>query len=106
MLYTTVEISHLRLLQRSSIKCLYCQCIFRLELSRISDFRHVPRDLLRLCPREEFDSPVARLGFETRRRSRHPLRLVHHLGCAKRIAIFRGYGEYSYDDADVKSAED
>ncbi|KAL2357217.1 hypothetical protein BJ546DRAFT_434551 [Cryomyces antarcticus] len=77
-----------------------------LELSRIFDFRHVPRDLLRLCTREEFDSPVARLGSETRQRSRHPLRLVHHLGCAKRIAIFRGYGEYCYDDADVKIAEE
>lgn len=47
-----------------------------LVLSDLFNFRQPIRDLGRLCAREGFQSPVARLISETGRRSRHPVFIV------------------------------
>ncbi|KAH7084264.1 ribonuclease III domain-containing protein [Paraphoma chrysanthemicola] len=47
-----------------------------LDISTMFDFRMPTRDLSRLCAREGFDSPVARLISETGRLSRHPVFVV------------------------------
>ncbi|CAN9348901.1 unnamed protein product [Alternaria alternata] len=47
-----------------------------LDISTIFDFRMPTRDLSRLCAREGFEAPVARLISETGRLSRHPVFVV------------------------------
>ncbi|KAH6629533.1 ribonuclease III domain-containing protein [Boeremia exigua] len=47
-----------------------------LDLSTLFDFRTPTHDLSRLCAREGFESPVARLISETGRLSRHPVFVV------------------------------
>ena len=47
-----------------------------LDLSKLFDFRTPTRDLSRLCAREGFEAPVARLISETGRLSRHPVFVV------------------------------
>ncbi|OAL47552.1 ribonuclease III [Pyrenochaeta sp. DS3sAY3a] len=47
-----------------------------LDISTLFDFRTPTRDLSRLCAREGFESPVARLISETGRLSRHPVFIV------------------------------
>ncbi|KAL1607982.1 54S ribosomal protein L3 mitochondrial [Paraconiothyrium brasiliense] len=47
-----------------------------LDLSEMFDFRTPTRDLSRLCAREGFEAPVARLISETGRLSRHPVFVV------------------------------
>jgi dsRNA-specific ribonuclease len=47
-----------------------------LDVSTLFDFRTPTRDLSRLCAREGFQSPVARLISETGRLSRHPVFVV------------------------------
>jgi dsRNA-specific ribonuclease len=47
-----------------------------LDVSTLFDFRTPTRDLSRLCAREGFDSPVARIISETGRLSRHPVFVV------------------------------
>jgi dsRNA-specific ribonuclease len=47
-----------------------------LNLSQLFDFRYPTRDLSRLCLREGFEAPVARLISETGRESAHPVFLV------------------------------
>lgn len=47
-----------------------------LDLSTLFTFTQPTRDLSRLCAREGFDSPVARLESETGRLSRHPVFVV------------------------------
>ncbi|KAF2279295.1 ribonuclease III [Westerdykella ornata] len=47
-----------------------------LDLSTLFDFRTPTRDLSRLCAREGFEPPVARLISETGRASRHPVFVV------------------------------
>jgi dsRNA-specific ribonuclease len=47
-----------------------------LDVSTLFDFRTPTRDLSRLCAREGFESPVARLISETGRLSRHPVFVV------------------------------
>ncbi|KAI9794727.1 MAG: hypothetical protein M1833_007384 [Piccolia ochrophora] len=47
-----------------------------LSLSSLFSFRQPTRDLSRLCAREGFDAPVARLISETGRLSRHPVFVV------------------------------
>lgn len=47
-----------------------------LDLSTLFDFRTPTRDLSRLCAREGFEAPVARLISETGRLSRHPVFVV------------------------------
>lgn len=47
-----------------------------LDLSEMFDFRTPTRDLSKLCAREGFEAPVARLISETGRLSRHPVFVV------------------------------
>jgi dsRNA-specific ribonuclease len=47
-----------------------------LDLASIFDFKYPTRDLSRLCLREGFEAPVARLISETGRLSRHPVFVV------------------------------
>ncbi len=47
-----------------------------LSFSSLFDFREPTRDLSRLCAREGFEGPVARLISETGRHSRHPVYIV------------------------------
>ena len=47
-----------------------------LDLSKLFDFRYPTRDLSRLCLREGFERPVARLISETGRHSAHPVFVV------------------------------
>ena len=48
----------------------------QLNVSTLFNFRHPQRDLSRLCAREGFQAPVARLLSETGRKSRHPVFLI------------------------------
>lgn len=47
-----------------------------LDLSALFTFKQPTRDLSRLCAREGFESPVARMESETGRMSRHPVFVV------------------------------
>ncbi|KAJ4351054.1 54S ribosomal protein L3 mitochondrial [Ascochyta clinopodiicola] len=47
-----------------------------LDISTLFDFRTPTRDLSKLCAREGFEAPVARLISETGRLSRHPVFIV------------------------------
>ncbi|KAF2136323.1 uncharacterized protein K452DRAFT_237752, partial [Aplosporella prunicola CBS 121167] len=47
-----------------------------LDMSKLFDFRTPTRDLSKLCAREGFEAPVARLLAETGRLSRHPVFVV------------------------------
>ena len=47
-----------------------------LDVSQLFEFRQPTRDLSRLCAREGFESPVARILSETGRTSRHPVFVV------------------------------
>lgn len=47
-----------------------------LNMSQLFDFQQPTRDLSRLCAREGFDSPIARILSETGRHSRHPVFVV------------------------------
>ncbi|KAF2199189.1 ribonuclease III [Delitschia confertaspora ATCC 74209] len=47
-----------------------------LDMSTLFDFRTPTRDLSRLCAREGFEAPIARLISETGRKSRHPVFVV------------------------------
>ncbi|KAL5114070.1 54S ribosomal protein L3 mitochondrial [Pleosporales sp. CAS-2024a] len=47
-----------------------------LDVSALFDFRTPTRDLSRLCAREGFEAPIARLISETGRLSRHPVFVV------------------------------
>jgi dsRNA-specific ribonuclease len=48
----------------------------QLNMSQLFQFRFPSRDLSRLCAREGFQSPVARIISETGRKSRHPVFIV------------------------------
>ena len=47
-----------------------------LDMSKLFVFRQPTRDLSKLCAREGFESPVARIMSETGRASRHPVFIV------------------------------
>lgn len=47
-----------------------------LDVSKLFVFRQATRDLSKLCAREGFESPVARILSETGRQSRHPVFVV------------------------------
>ncbi|KAH8585578.1 ribonuclease III domain-containing protein [Bisporella sp. PMI_857] len=47
-----------------------------LDISSLFRFQHPVRELARLCQREEFEYPVARILSETGRHSRHPVFVV------------------------------
>jgi len=63
---------------RPAAKQFFRQHVLSRELSiaGLFDFRQPTRDLSRLCAREGFDSPVARIISETGRKSRHPVFVV------------------------------
>ena len=48
----------------------------QLNMANLFQFRNPNRDLSRLCAREGFQSPVARILSETGRKSRHPVFIV------------------------------
>lgn len=48
----------------------------RLDMAALFDLRQPHRDLYRLCAREGFEPPIARLIAETGRQSRHPVFVV------------------------------
>ena len=48
----------------------------QLNIASLFNFRHPERDLSRLCAREGFQAPVARVISETGRKSRHPVFVI------------------------------
>jgi len=72
-----------------------------LNLSAIFDFKFPTRDLSRLCLREGFEPPVARLISETGRLSRHPVFVVGVY--SGRDKLGEGAGA-SLDEARVRAA--
>lgn len=48
----------------------------QLNMANLFQFKHPTKDLSRLCAREGFQSPVARIESETGRQSRHPVYVV------------------------------
>lgn len=72
-----------------------------LNLSSIFDFKYPTRDLSRLCLREGFEPPVARLISETGRLSRHPVFVVGVY--SGRDKLGEGAGA-SLDEARVRAA--
>ncbi|KAJ4289165.1 54S ribosomal protein L3 mitochondrial [Kalmusia sp. IMI 367209] len=72
-----------------------------LDLSAMFDFRTPTRDLSRLCAREGFEAPVARLISETGRLSRHPVFVVGVYSGKDKLG--EGAGS-SLDEARVRAA--
>lgn len=72
-----------------------------LNLSSIFDFKYPTRDLSRLCLREGFEPPVARLISETGRLSRHPVFVVGVY--SGRDKLGEGAGA-SLDEARIRAA--
>ncbi|KAL9060154.1 MAG: hypothetical protein Q9162_000768 [Coniocarpon cinnabarinum] len=73
----------------------------QLELAGLFTFTSPLRDLSRLCAREGFDSPVARLESETGRLSRHPVFVVGVYSGRDRLGVDAGS---SLDEARFKAA--
>ena len=63
---------------RSAAKLFFEQhCLSRsLDISQLFNFQQPARDLTRLCARENFEKPVAKIISETGRLSRHPVFVV------------------------------
>ena len=72
-----------------------------LDISSLFTFKHPTRDLSRLCAREGFQSPVARLDSESGRLSRHPVFVVGVYSGRDRLG--QGVGA-SLDEARFKAA--
>ena len=72
-----------------------------LDLASLFDFRTPTRDLSRLCAREGFEPPVARLVSETGRLSRHPVFVVAVYSGKDKLG--EGAGA-SLDEARVRAA--
>ncbi|ORY18506.1 ribonuclease III domain-containing protein [Clohesyomyces aquaticus] len=72
-----------------------------LDLDKLFDFRTPTRDLSRLCAREGFEAPVARLISETGRLSRHPVFVVGVFSGKDKLG--EGAGS-SLDEARVRAA--
>ncbi|KAF1976491.1 ribonuclease III [Bimuria novae-zelandiae CBS 107.79] len=72
-----------------------------LDISTMFNFRTPTRDLSRLCAREGFESPVARLISETGRLSRHPVFVVGVYSGKDKLG--EGAGS-SLDEARVRAA--
>lgn len=72
-----------------------------LDISTLFDFRTPTRDLSRLCAREDFEAPVARLVSETGRLSRHPVFVVGVYSGKDKLG--EGAGS-SLDEARTKAA--
>ncbi|KAF2744417.1 ribonuclease III [Sporormia fimetaria CBS 119925] len=73
----------------------------QLDLASLFDFRHPTRDLSRLCAREGFEAPVARLISESGRLSRHPVFVVGVYSGKDKLG--EGAGS-SLDEARVRAA--
>jgi len=72
-----------------------------LDVSKLFNFEQPTRHLSRLCAREGFEPPVARLLSETGRRSRTPVFIVGAYSGGERLG--EGYGA-SLDEARIKAA--
>ncbi|KAI8941716.1 hypothetical protein NX059_002923 [Plenodomus lindquistii] len=72
-----------------------------LDMSTLFDFRTPTRDLSRLCAREGFEQPVARLISESGRLSRHPVFIVGVYSGKDKLG--EGAGS-SLDEARVRAA--
>jgi len=73
----------------------------RLDVDRLFDFVQPTRELSRLCAREGFEPPVARILSETGRRSRHPVFVVAVYSGAETMG--EGHGG-SLDEARIRAA--
>ena len=60
---------------RAAVKQFYLDHIQsrKLDIAKMFEFRQPTRDLSRLCAREGLQSPIARILYETGRKSRHPV---------------------------------
>lgn len=72
-----------------------------LDVSALFEFRQPTRDLSKLCAREGFESPVARILSETGRLSRHPVFIVGVF--AGREKLGEGTGS-SLDEARIRAS--
>ncbi len=72
-----------------------------LDVSKLFEFRQPARDLSKLCAREGFDSPVARILSETGRKSRHPVFVVGVFAGKEKLG--EGAGG-SLDEARIRAA--
>ncbi len=72
-----------------------------LDVDKLFEFRQPTRDLSRLCAREGFESPVARILSETGRKSRHPVFVVGVF--AGKDKLGEGSGA-SLDEARIRAA--
>ncbi len=72
-----------------------------LDVSKLFEFRQPTRDLSKLCAREGFESPVARILSETGRKSRHPVFVVGVF--AGKDKLGEGSGG-SLDEARIRAA--
>ena len=72
-----------------------------LDFSKLFEFRQPTRDLSRLCAREGFVSPVARILSETGRNSRHPVFVVGVFSGKDKLGEGQGG---SLDEARIKAA--
>ncbi|KAF6239409.1 hypothetical protein HO173_002671 [Letharia columbiana] len=72
-----------------------------LDVSKLFEFRQPTRDLSKLCAREGFESPVARILSETGRKSRHPVFVVGVF--AGKDKLGEGSGS-SLDEARIRAA--
>ena len=72
-----------------------------LDMSKLFEFRQPTRDLSKLCAREGFESPVARILSETGRMSRHPVFVVGVF--AGKDKLGEGSGS-SLDEARIRAA--
>ncbi|KAL8782937.1 MAG: hypothetical protein Q9213_004993 [Squamulea squamosa] len=72
-----------------------------LDIGRMFEFKQPTRDLSRLCAREGFESPVARILSETGRLSRHPVFIVGVF--AGREKLGEGAGS-SLNEARIRAA--
>lgn len=73
----------------------------QLDVGKLFEFRQPTRDLSRLCAREGFESPVARILSETGRASRHPVFVVGVFSGKDKLG--EGAGG-SLDEARIKAA--
>lgn len=72
-----------------------------LDVDKMFTFREPMRDLSRLCAREGFESPIARILAETGRRSRHPVFVVGVFSGHQKLG--EGTGG-SLDEARIKAS--
>ncbi|KAL8672473.1 MAG: hypothetical protein Q9168_003076 [Polycauliona sp. 1 TL-2023] len=72
-----------------------------LDVGKMFEFKQPTRDLSKLCAREGFESPVARILSETGRASRHPVFIVGVF--AGREKLGEGHGS-SLNEARIKAA--